>query len=327
MKEIVLDYWNKNDFLSKFANIFEGEIIGDNVIKINNWFGRGLINHHIVEDAFMMMSMEMDIFDDVVIKRLESDKPYISIRYFITENNLTLKSRKIEKEFRSTQSMLASTPNFGVEIDLKKGMKLKYVVLVFRKDWLEKKVEKSFSQNLKELLYSNQPFYFYSPINYEISIYINELIQVTLSNDHWVKLQLNAASYGLLFKTIQEFAKVDRNYAGYSKTDLNKILSIKKILDECDFQTQPKLELLAVKSSMCVSKLSKIFKCVIGMTIFQYYHNLKMKRAMCILETQEFTVSETAYQLGYQNTSKFSSAFKKHFNIPAGQVLKRGGNQ
>lgn len=323
MKEIILKDWNKIDLISTFTDIFKGELIGNSVIKINNHFAKGIINHHLIEDHFMMLSIEIDIFDDIIIKRPESDDPYISIRYFITENNLTLKSRKINKTFQSTQSMLASTPTFGLNIKLNKGMRLKYITLVFHKDWIEKKVEQTYSQNLKQLLYSKKPFYFYAPINYEISVYINELIQVSLSDNQWIKLQLNSLSYGLLYKTIQEFAKVDRNHIGYSKSDLNKILKVKKILDECNFQNKPKLEMLAIESSMCSSKLSKIFKCVMGMTIFQYYHNLKMNKARSILETREFSISETAYQLGYQNTSKFSTAFKKHFNILASQVLHK----
>lgn len=323
MKEIILDYWKKGEFVEKLAKEFEGKVIAEDGIEVNNWFGLGTIKCHHVEHHFTMINMQIEAFDRVTIKRPQSDAPFIFIRFFITENNLTLKNENNTEEFKSAPSILAYTPNFGLHIDLKKGMKLTYVVLIFQKDWLESKVIDSYNKELKKMLYSKQPFYFYTSMNYNIFSSINEIIQLTHSDNQWIKLKLNACAYDLLFCTIQQFNKVNRKYNGYNKDDLERVLKIKSILDKSDFQIPPKLETLSLEASMCVSKLSKTFKCIIGLTIFQYYHDLKMKKAMFLLETKNLSVSETAYSLGYQNCSKFSSAFKKHFNVAASEILKR----
>lgn len=326
MKEIILDYWVGNEIVEQLAKAFEGKQISDSCIEVNNYFGTGTIKHHHIENHFMMINIEMEAFDNIKIKRSEFNAPFIFIRFFLTENDLILKNKSNTEEFKSAPSILAYTPDFSLHIDLKKGMKLKYVFLMFHKHWLETKVIDSYNKDLKKLLYSNQPFYFYTSMNYNIFSSINEITQLTHSENQWIKLKLNACAYDLLFYSIEQFNKINRTYNGYNKGDLDRILKIKSILDNSDFQIAPKLENLSLEASMCVSKLSKTFKCIIGLTIFQYYHDLKMKKAMLLLETNDLSVSEIAYSVGYQNCSKFSSAFKKHFNVAASEILKRNNN-
>lgn len=320
MKEIVLDYWSKDDFFTHFSQTFEGKLINENTIEIDNWFGKGYINHHAIEDDFMVMSMELEVFDKLIIKRPESDRNYIAIRFFITDNNLLLVDKKSDQPFNSMHSIMASTPSLGLHIDLQKGMKLKYVVLVFSSNWIKPKITDNSCSNFKRLLISNQPFHCFSSINYEIFKLINQITKAPHTGNPWSDLKIKASSFGLLFSTIKKFSEIDLHNCEYSKNDLSKVLDIKKTLHNCDFQSPPKLEVLSQNSSMCVSKLSRIFKSVIGKTIFQYYHDLKMEKAMSLLKSNEYSITDTAYILGYHNISKFSSAFKKHYNLTPSQV-------
>ena len=52
-----------------------------------------------------------------------------------------------------------------------------------------------------------------------------------------------------------------------------------------------------------------------GSAPHQYHRNLQMKEGRRLLTETEMTVSEIAYLLGYEQSSNFSTAFKKKFGI------------
>lgn len=64
------------------------------------------------------------------------------------------------------------------------------------------------------------------------------------------------------------------------------------------------------------TKLKSGFKVVFGNTVFGYLQDIRMHQAKRYLLDTQFSVQEIGIRLGYQNTSNFSNAFKKHWGIP-----------
>lgn len=77
----------------------------------------------------------------------------------------------------------------------------------------------------------------------------------------------------------------------------------------------PCLDELAREADMSQSTLSRLFKKACGMTVFEYVRNARLDLAARRL-AQGMTVTEVAFDVGYDNMSHFSKAFKERFGKP-----------
>ncbi len=61
----------------------------------------------------------------------------------------------------------------------------------------------------------------------------------------------------------------------------------------------------------------------LGLPPKRYIRAVKMKKAQTLLRISDKTISEIAYSVGYINTSKFTDAFKKLYNITPSDYRKK----
>ncbi|MDD4273457.1 MAG: helix-turn-helix transcriptional regulator [Desulfobacter postgatei] len=59
-----------------------------------------------------------------------------------------------------------------------------------------------------------------------------------------------------------------------------------------------------------------------GKSVFNYFREYRMQKAMQLLDETRTNVSQTAWQVGYTNVSHFSESFRKRFGILPKQYLK-----
>ncbi|WP_199269786.1 helix-turn-helix transcriptional regulator [Mucilaginibacter lacusdianchii] len=59
-------------------------------------------------------------------------------------------------------------------------------------------------------------------------------------------------------------------------------------------------------------KLRRLFRQVFGMGVYDYYQSLRMKEAARLLREDKLSVSETGYQMGFENLGHFTKVFEKH---------------
>lgn len=100
-----------------------------------------------------------------------------------------------------------------------------------------------------------------------------------------------------------------------------KILEARDLLI-ADLQSPPSLETLSKMTCMTPAKLQTGFRQTYGKSVFDYFREYRMQRAMQLLDETRINVSQTAWQVGYTNVSHFSKAFKKRFGILPKQYLK-----
>lgn len=60
---------------------------------------------------------------------------------------------------------------------------------------------------------------------------------------------------------------------------------------------------------------SRIFKKEMGITVTDYINNQKMQLAKDMLTSNEMSLLDIAYKMGYENYGYFNKTFKKHFGI------------
>ena len=100
-----------------------------------------------------------------------------------------------------------------------------------------------------------------------------------------------------------------------------KILKARELLVS-DLQSPPSLEKLSKMTCMTPAKLQAGFRQAYGKSVFDYFREYRMQKAMQLLDETRTNVSQTAWQVGYTNVSHFSEAFKKRFGILPKQYLK-----
>ncbi len=103
--------------------------------------------------------------------------------------------------------------------------------------------------------------------------------------------------------------------------DYEKIVESRRLL-EAHFDNPPTLAELSRLVGLNVSKLKKGFKAAFGEPIYNWVLTYRLERAYQLLQSGQFTISEVAYQVGYQHPAHFTTAFKKKFGVVPSHFFK-----
>ena len=66
----------------------------------------------------------------------------------------------------------------------------------------------------------------------------------------------------------------------------------------------------------------KIFKSIYGITPLKYINNLKMERAMELLDSRVYSITEAAFMSGYTDLCKFSKDFKNKTGLSPSKYVE-----
>ena len=64
-------------------------------------------------------------------------------------------------------------------------------------------------------------------------------------------------------------------------------------------------------------------KATVGLTPIDFVQEMRIKRAVQLMKTDNFTISEIAYQTGFNDPKYFSRCFKKHLGETPTDYLKK----
>lgn len=102
------------------------------------------------------------------------------------------------------------------------------------------------------------------------------------------------------------------------KTVLSRdLIRLEKVRDrlEKEFVNPPAISVLARETGINDAKLMNLFKQLFGQTIFDFTQNLRMDEAKRLLEKTDLSITEVAFDVGYEYSSNFTTAFKRRFGI------------
>lgn len=132
------------------------------------------------------------------------------------------------------------------------------------------------------------------------------------------KLYAEGKAFELLTLSLQAMLDamqdIDRRDAGLTARDVERLAHARSILER-DFLHPPTIASLSRDVGMNEAKLMRAFKQTYGRTIFDFAQQLRMERAKKLLEATELSVTEIALEVGYEYSSNFTTAFRRHFGI------------
>jgi AraC family transcriptional regulator len=95
---------------------------------------------------------------------------------------------------------------------------------------------------------------------------------------------------------------------------------LRRIRDEIEGRLSEPLRLKELAESAHLSEFHflRAFKRAVGLSPHQYVTTRRMERAKALLTTTHLPISEIAWQVGFSNTSHFTTHFRKHTGVTPG---------
>ncbi|MEZ8357091.1 helix-turn-helix transcriptional regulator [Vibrio splendidus] len=241
---------------------------------------------------------------------------------------------------------LAKPANF--RRSLIQGNKINKINILVKPQWVEPRLSDHCSS--KSFLDSHKAFYNVK-INADIIQLTNALTSQATPTNFQDKLVVETLTQQLLAKTLSQMpiqccqqCTSDNDLTNTDSSDqsialhnanlgenIDKATTSKafdaKIEDiisyiEINLDQQLSLESIASKFSMSISNLQRRFKQSYNLTINGYIRYRRLNIARQHLERGLVSITEAAYEAGYQHPSNFTSAFKKTFGVPPHELVK-----
>lgn len=99
---------------------------------------------------------------------------------------------------------------------------------------------------------------------------------------------------------------------------------INQVIDYIELNLEDKIELEKLAKVACLSKyhFHRIFYSFTKESLYSFINRLRVERAAALLITTKRTITDIAFSCGFNDSSTFSRAFKKHFKISASEWKK-----
>lgn len=128
------------------------------------------------------------------------------------------------------------------------------------------------------------------------------------------KIFLESKSFELIAYKIEQLSGTDSTHCLMSKQDRDKIYLARDILLK-DIKTPPSLTFLAAKAGISHTKLNRGFREIFDCTVFEYLRNQRLLYAKSMLQENNMSITEIAFESGFCSSSHFASSFFRKFGI------------
>jgi len=125
----------------------------------------------------------------------------------------------------------------------------------------------------------------------------------------------------LLFLSVIEMPEQFEKRPYFQKSQVNKVKQMKNFLTQ-NITRHITLGALSVKYNMSINAMNSCFKAVYGMSIYTYVRMYRMQVAATMLLTTRNSVTIIAGNVGYENASKFASAFRTVMKVSPSEYRK-----
>ncbi len=227
--------------------------------------------------------------------------------YHFNQNMITLGFSRVEEEYR---------------IDFKKTSKTRQYSFCFSKEKLLNYIKEFNNDHLLKKISAADSFEIFEHIP---MTYVHRMMLEKLINNpyHGSLKKLYFETHANLF-LLTIFAELSTFYNTsfvIQEEDKQQLQKAKTLLLQ-DIQNPPTIDELAKMVSINQDKLKKGFKALFGNTIFKTLTEVRMQIAYEHLKQKEMSVSEIAFEAGYENVSNFIAVFKKTYGQTPGQMRK-----
>lgn len=254
----------------------------------------------------------------------EHRTPYLFVTNFLNKGQYVLNKRQVEVSARQFYFLNA---NDTIEIRFSKADRLKTCLILFGDGFVEdcfqylnSSEEELFNlpdpQPSSGIIFPNIPF--------ESNSVIQKNISALLQTRHKEDLD------GTLFELISESLRLE----GQAAKQLKRIKATKRSTKEELYRrlaaarefmqdnVSQNLTIEQIAGEACLNKFHFLsnFKDVFSTTPHRYFTELKLQRALALLQCKKHSVTEVCFLVGFESPASFSNLFKKRFKTSPSEI-------
>ncbi len=138
------------------------------------------------------------------------------------------------------------------------------------------------------------------------------------------RLWLHSKTVEILCQTLEA---LDRS-EGFQSVEATRltargVLKAQRLLAD-NFVMPPSLDDLAAQVGLSRSALCTGFRQILGRSVFDHISDLRMQRALAMLNERSESITQIAYAVGFNRASSFSVAVHRHFGATPSELRRRG---
>ena len=299
------------------------------IVHLPKTTGSGFLRNVTLEDGLSIRNLNFKLISDFELFRIarkDTEEKKFQICYFLdnTEFSFVYDEGSANLPREAFSNILFYSNDFGIHGNFNKGNSVKIVTITVSLSWLNKngylnlETCKPFLNTEKELdkgiLFLARP----DATDISLATEINELLFTP--NNFFFPVRIKAlllieSLFNKLSKTEQHSHE---NISGYSL----QMVRLEKKINEYLYSNLPQIKSLAREFNMSESNLKRHFAAVYNKNIYEYYLHKKMQLSKSLLASNNYSVSEVAFELGYEKLASFSNAFKNTFGYLPSQLKK-----
>lgn len=158
-----------------------------------------------------------------------------------------------------------------------------------------------FKSVFEEEFYQNIHVFAVPAVLREMLLYASKWNKSLMENDE------QDIFFKAILKSLPNFCKESNGLEIPVPTDARLIPVCNEI--NANFKYNLDIDSLAEKAQMSVRSLQRIFKNETGITLQKYLQLTRILKSIELIDSQQYTLSEIAYKIGYQSLSAFTSSY------------------
>ncbi len=304
---------------------FNKHLKKDQIITSKSPFMEGLLHYEELEKGLWLISSDLQFKRNVRFKLLYDefgDSDYFKLNLFVSTNQIKVNDKKLlENKFEIKDGVWFFLKPLSSVLDTHfKGDKGLFLNLNMSKKWMDlnftnqtQYIESGFDYFInsedKYVIWNNH-FEKGEKLFYEIWDNIRKKGVEDIANKNLLKSQITG--FIETFLSIYKEENLYERHFEIKNVDRLRVLKVEHFLTQhlqADFVG---ITFLSHQFNTSATKLKTEFKLIFGKSILQYFREKQMNLAVEIIQTKKLSIGEIALLFGYENHSKFSSAFKKH---------------
>ncbi|MDB5280727.1 MAG: transcriptional regulator, AraC family [Ferruginibacter sp.] len=317
-----------NDHVVYLQNL--ADALGVPVINNTIWLpppiGSGYIKVVVMANGLQVLINECTLNTDICFSREETTIAAYTIRFDQVRNmkKLTLEigedSLEEKNEFYSGAFLTNSLATLKYTTNA--GLEDRCINIYFTEEWFNQfSGVKTNDYFFTQYLSLKTAAYTFEVLNIEYRELMEEIF--FLQEDHpMYKTVLQNRVMLLLEKFLRSlYVKMtpSNSEKAVEEADIKKLMLAEAVLVNDLSTAPPSISDLAKIALMSETKLKASFKKLYGLNPYAYYQKTRMFKARLLITKRRFSVKETGRQLGFQNLSNFTIAYKKEFNTLPGK--------
>ncbi len=323
MKTIKNKLISANVWIEHLHNNIPSKLEG-NKMTLGSEVGEGVIEVLNIQEGLSVTFINAKILNPIKICRIPSEENNRFLFNFylskvVIDQNLPGKKEKLGF---NNYGILLSSAMLETEMVFPANVPINIFNISFSKEWLLNNAFKNEAEGnpVYDFLFEKNPICMFEIIDFKFDKIIRS---IKSDRTNMRELDLFSNVLKIMAYSLEKWGErsFDKRIQNVNPRDIQELLKAKDKIEEDWNEVSPNSK-LAENAGMSLSKFKNLFKQVFGKSPYQYSLTFRMDKAMELLLTKDYSVSEVGHLIGYSNLSQFSRIFKRTHSVLPSEVVR-----